>query len=79
MVSHMLVIGLPVHCHLKILPVCGGATLFPLITYQFSVRYTLIGDALNEPRTPRWLSPSAAAGRSHGGSPCPKSTPSSAP
>lgn len=62
MIGHLLVVGLPIHYHLKFLLVCGGVTLILLVTYQFSVRYTIIGNVLNGPRTPRRLSPSAAAG-----------------
>lgn len=53
MAGHILVIGLPVHYHLKALLVCGGATLILLLTYQIGVRYTFIGRALNGRRTRR--------------------------
>jgi len=53
MVGHWLVMGLPIHYHLKFLLVCGGATLVLLLTYQIGVRYTFVGRTLNGPRT-RW-------------------------
>ena len=51
--GQMLVVGWPIHYHLKYLVVCASVTLILLITYQFGVRYTLIGRALNGPRTRR--------------------------
>ena len=60
--GQMLVVGWPIHYHLKYLVVCLGVTLVLLVTYQFGVRYTFIGRALNGPRSrrPRASRPSAA-------------------
>ena len=52
-----LVLDWPIHYHLKFLVVCGGVTVVLLATYQFCVRYTLIGRMLNGPRTRRRRAP----------------------
>ena len=61
----MLVLDWPIHYHLKFLLVCGGTTLVLLLSYQFGVRYTVIGRTLNGPRTRRQRNPpdGAALGR----------------
>ena len=51
--AQMLVVDWHIHYHLKFLLVCIGVTLVLLVTYQFGVRYTFIGRALNGPRTRR--------------------------
>ena len=51
--GQMLVLELPIHYHFKFLLVCGGVSLVLLLSYQFGVRYTVIGRALNGPRTRR--------------------------
>ncbi len=48
-----LVLDWPISHHLKFLFVCAGVTAIVLFTYQYGVRYTFIGRALNGPRTPR--------------------------
>lgn len=53
LVGQWLVIGWPVTYHLKFLVVCVGVTAVVLATYQFGIRYTFIGNALNGPRTRR--------------------------
>ena len=56
--GQMLVVEWLIHYHLKFLLVVGGVTLVLLVTYQFGVRYTVIGRMLNGPRTRRprqWL------------------------
>ena len=58
--GQMLVVEWLIHYHLKFLLVVGGVTLVLLVTYQFGVRYTVIGRMLNGPRTRRprqWLRP----------------------
>lgn len=64
--GQMLVVDWPVHYHVKYLLVVVGVTLVLLISYQFGVRYTFIGRALNGPRTrrPKPSSPSGAAAQS---------------
>ena len=49
--AQILVVDWPIHYHLKFLLVCAGVTVALLATYQFGVRYTFIGRALNGPRT----------------------------
>ena len=49
--GQMLVVGWPIHYHLKFLLVSCGVTVVLLATYQFGVRYTIIGGMLNGPRT----------------------------
>ena len=51
--AQMLVVDWPIHYHLKFLLVCASVTLVLLATYQFGVRYTIIGKTLNGPRTRR--------------------------
>lgn len=51
--GQLLVVGMPIHYHLKFLVVCAGVTLVALATYQFAVRYTIIGRTLNGPRVRR--------------------------
>ena len=51
--AQMLVVDWPIHYHLKFLLICAGVTLVLLATYQFGVRYTIIGKTLNGPRTRR--------------------------
>ena len=53
--GQLLVLNWPIHYHLKFFLVCTGVTLILLITYQFGVRYTIIGRTLNGPRTRRKL------------------------
>lgn len=55
--AQWLVIGWPIHYHLKFLLVCGLVTAAVLITYQLGVRYTIIGRTLNGPRTRRQPAP----------------------
>ena len=52
-----LVVGWPIHYHLKFLLVCGGVTVILVVSYQLLVRYTFIGRALNGPRTRRGSEP----------------------
>lgn len=52
-VGQWLVAEWPIHYHLKFLLVCAGTTAAVLVTYQYGVRYTFIGKALNGPRTRR--------------------------
>ena len=59
MAAQMLVVDWHIHYHLKFLLVCAGVTLVLLVTYQFGVRYTFIGRALNGPRTRRQPAPPA--------------------
>lgn len=47
--GQLMVVGMPVHYHFKFLIVCAGVTLIVLATYQFAVRYTIIGRTLNGP------------------------------
>ena len=58
--AQMLVVDWHIHYHLKFLLVCTGVTLVLLVTYQFGVRYTFIGRALNGPRTRRGPVPVAS-------------------
>lgn len=51
LVGQWLVIGWPISHHLKFLLLCVVVTAIVLVTYQFGVRYTFIGNALNGPRT----------------------------
>ena len=51
--AQLLVLDWPIHYHLKFFLICTGVTLILLITYQFGVRYTIIGKTLNGPRTRR--------------------------
>lgn len=51
--SQILVVGWPIHYHLKFLVVCGAVTVAVLITYAFGVRYTIVGRTLNGPRIRR--------------------------
>ena len=55
--AQMLVVDWHIHYHLKFLLVCIGVTLVLLVTYQFGVRYTFIGRALNGPRARREAAP----------------------
>ncbi len=55
--GQMLVLDWPIHYHLKFLVVCGGVTVILLATYQFCVRYTIVGRVLNGPRTRRGRQP----------------------
>ena len=58
--GQMLVVEWPIHYHLKFLLVFGVVTLVLFATYQYGVRYTVIGRMLNGPRTRRprqWLRP----------------------
>lgn len=55
--GQLLVVGMPIHYHLKFLVVCGGVTLLVVVTYQFAVRYTIIGRTLNGPRSRRQPQP----------------------
>ena len=55
--AQMLVVDWHIHYHLKFLLVCVGVTLVLLVTYQFGVRYTFIGRALNGPRARRGAAP----------------------
>ena len=57
--AQMLVLDWPIHYHLKFLLVCTGVTLILLATYQFGVRYTIIGRTLNGPRQRRPRLPAA--------------------
>lgn len=57
--GQLVVVGMPVHYHFKFLIVCAGVTLIVLATYQFAVRYTIIGRTLNGPRTRRQQLPAA--------------------
>ena len=56
-VGQWLVLGWPIHYHLKFLLVCAGVTALVLATYQLGVRYTIIGRTLNGPRTRRRPAP----------------------
>ena len=60
--GQMLVVNWPVHYHVKFLMVCVAATLILLATYQFGVRYTIIGRILNGPRQRRQPSSTAQPG-----------------
>ena len=51
--GQLLVVGMSMHYHLKFLVVCVGVTLVAVATYQFAVRYTIIGRTLNGPRVRR--------------------------
>ena len=53
LVGQWLAIGWPVNHHVKFLVVCVGVTGIVLATYQFGVRYTFVGNALNGPRIRR--------------------------
>ena len=55
--GQLLVLHWPIHYHLKFLLVCVGVSLILLVTYQFGVRYTMIGRMLNGPRTRRQPKP----------------------
>ena len=46
-----LVVEWPIHYHLKFFLVCAGVIAPVLVTYKIRVRYTIIGRALNGPRT----------------------------
>ena len=46
-----LVVDWPLHYHLKFLLVCCAVTATVLVSYQWAVRYTFLGKALNGPRT----------------------------
>ena len=49
--AQLLVVEWPIHYHLKFLLVCGGVTVILLVTYEYCVRYTVVGRTLNGPRT----------------------------
>ena len=51
-----LVVDWPLHYHLKFLLVCCSVTVLVLASYQWCVRYTFIGRALNGPRSRRGTS-----------------------
>lgn len=52
-----LVVDWPINYHLKFLLVCASVTVVLLVSYQYCVRYTFIGRALNGPRTRRLRKP----------------------
>lgn len=52
-IAQQLALNLPIHYHLKFLLVLAGVSVALLATYQLAVRYTLIGNMLNGPRTRR--------------------------
>lgn len=58
-VGQWLVAEWPIHYHLKFLLVCAAVTAVVLVSYQYGVRYTFIGTALNGPRTRRQTQPPA--------------------
>ena len=60
--GQMLVLNWPVHYHVKFLFVCVAVTLILLATYQYGVRYTIIGRILNGPRQRRQPSSTAQPG-----------------
>ena len=46
-IGQLLLVGAPIHYHPKFLLICVVVTILVLVTYQFCVRYTFIGRALN--------------------------------
>ncbi len=55
--AQYLVLYLPIHYHLKYVIVVAGVSAVLAVTYQYGVRYTFIGRALNGPRTRRGPAP----------------------
>ena len=58
-IGQQIVIGGNIHYHFKFLLVCVSVTLILLVTYQYGVRYSIIGRTLNGPRTRRQPEPRA--------------------
>ena len=54
-VCQLVIVDWPIHYHLKFLLICAVVTLVTLVTYQFAVRYTIVGVTLNGPRSRRQL------------------------
>ena len=53
LLGQILLVDWPVSVHLKFMMLCGAVIAILLITYQFGVRHTPVGTALNGPRTRR--------------------------
>lgn len=51
--GQMLLVSWPLNVHLKFALLCLGVALLLLVSYQWAVRYTLIGKGLNGPRERR--------------------------